>query len=87
MAGNWWSKTGRFTDMNVKENKYELMCNLYPRVLCVIDCSVVILEGGLIYGGKFLASEDYGDKISFKSSFQIFKIEYFYLICSWSQNL
>lgn len=33
--------------------------------------------GRWIYGGKFLASEDYGDKISFKSSFQIFKIKYF----------
>lgn len=29
MAGNWWYKTERFIDMNVIENKYQFMCNLY----------------------------------------------------------
>lgn len=35
---------------------------------------------------KFLASEEYGDKISFKCSFQTLEIKYFYLICFWSQR-
>lgn len=47
MAGKQWSKTlRRFTDVNVIESIYEFMCNLYLKVLCVIDCSVVILEDG-----------------------------------------
>lgn len=84
MAGNWWSKTlRRFIDRNVIENKYEFMCNSYPGVFMCdrLPC------GRWIDGGKFLASEEYGDKMSSKCSFQTLNIKCFYLICFWSQTL
>ena len=34
--------------MNVIESMYEFMCNLYLKVLCVMDYSVVILEDGYV---------------------------------------
>lgn len=49
MAVKQWSKTlRRFIDMNVIESMYEFMCNLYLKVLCVMDYSVVILEDGYV---------------------------------------
>lgn len=49
MAGKQQAKTlRRFIDTNVIESMYEFMCNLYLKVLCVIDCSVVILEDGYV---------------------------------------
>ena len=49
MEGKQQAKTlRRFIDMNVIGSMYEFTCNLYLKVLCVIDCSVVILEDGYV---------------------------------------
>ena len=58
MVGNQLSKTlRRFIDMKVIENKYEFTCNLYLRVLCVIDCSVVISEDGYVGKSSLLVKD------------------------------
>ena len=43
--------------MKVIENKYEFTCNLYLRVLCVIDCSVVISEDGYVGKSSLLVKD------------------------------
>lgn len=70
----------RFIDVNVIENKYEFICNLYLRVF-IGDRFLCGNFGRWIYKENFLANEDCGDKVSSKSLSQTLKIKHFYFIC------
>lgn len=56
--------------MTVIENKYEFMCNLFPSVFMCdqLPCGDF---GRWIYGEKFVASEEYGDKYHLSVHFKL----------------